>query len=141
MNHHETDILAAELSALHRQARDTYRSKNLSEYMSLFTPDLTYRQANGRVIGRAELAADVASQLAKLDDAETSYIRESLQVDGDRVTELLTQTATVTVRYLVFLRRKWHLKRRGRYTWVKSPQGWKIREVEVLEEAIGPGAA
>jgi hypothetical protein len=133
--------VTAELDALHRQARNSYEKKDLRAYMDLFAPDLSYKQPNGRVIGRPALAANVASQLASIEAVETTYVRDSLQVDGDQAVEVLTQTAVTTVRYLLFLRRTWFLKRRGKYTWTRTPEGWKIRAVDVLEETVSAGAA
>lgn len=88
------------------------------------------------MVGREQLARDVADQLRSVESSDTSYVRESLQVDGDCVTELLRQTATVTTRHFFFIRRVWRVNRLGRYTWVRSSEGWRIHEVEVLDEAV-----
>jgi hypothetical protein len=141
MNEENPDSVAQELDAVHREAKEHYRNKNVTGYMHIFTSDLMYKQADGIVIGRDQLARDVASQLARVDTAESSYSRESLQVAKDSVVEHLTQTATVTVRVFLLFRRTWHVNRRGRYVWVRTPAGWKIREVEVLYERVSSRAA
>ena len=116
MNQPDSVLATAQLDALHRQARDSYEKKDLRAYMDLFAPDLRYKQRNGQVIDRPALAVDVASQLASIETVETTYVREAIHFDGDLAVELLSQTAVTTVRYFVFLRRTWVLKRRGRYT-------------------------
>jgi ketosteroid isomerase-like protein len=132
----ESASIAAELDAEHRRAKASYQAKDLDAYMSIFTRDLRYKQPDGRVIGREELARDVESQLSSVQSAESSYVRESLKVDGERATEILFQKASVTSRHLLFFRKSWRVERRARYEWVKLPEGWRIREVEVFVESV-----
>ena len=133
--------VVAELDAAHERAQSSYRAKDLSAYMRLFAPTLKYKQLNGRVIGREQLANDVQRQFAIVEAAESSYVRESVQIDGDRATELLTQVASTTTRHFILFKRVWRLKRRGRYVWQRQTGGWAISEVEVLSEDILRGAA
>jgi hypothetical protein len=128
--------IAAELDAMHRQAQECYRNKNVAGYMQLFTSDLRYKQADGRFIGKEQLARDVGSQLARVEAADSSYRRESLSLDNGLAVEQLTQTASVTVRHFFLFRRTWHVNRRGRYVWTKTSTGWRIRGVEVLQEQV-----
>ena len=137
----DTSTVGAELDAAHLRSKASYSAKDVSAYMGVFASSLRYRQPNGRVIGREQLARDVASQLARVETVDTSYVRESLEVDGDRATEVVTQTASVITRHFLFFKRTWRLTRRGRYTWVRSSDGWRIQEVDVLSEAVGSGAA
>jgi ketosteroid isomerase-like protein len=137
----ENALVAAELDAEHRRAQASYQARDLDAYMSVFACDLRYQQPDGRVIGREELARDVESQWSSVQSAESSYTRESLKVDGDRATEILLQKASLTSRHLLFFRKSWRVERRARYEWVKLPEGWKIREVEVFLESVGRGAA
>lgn len=137
----EASSVAAQLDALHVESKGNYRAKDVDAYMRVFAPDLRYKQADGRVIGREQLARDVASQLRSIESAETSYVREFLRFDGDRVSELLRQTASVTTRHFFVIRRVWRVNRLGSYTWARSSEGWKIQEVEVLNEVVEGGAA
>jgi ketosteroid isomerase-like protein len=133
--------VAAELDAEHRRAKANYQAKDLDAYMSVFAPDLRYKQPDGRTIGREELARDVESQMSAVVSTHSSYVRETLVVHGDRATEVLFQKAFVTSRRLVLFRRSWRVERRGRYEWVRLPEGWRIQEVEVLVENVVHGAA
>jgi len=136
----ENAAVAAELDAEHRKAKANYQAKDLDAYMSIFAQDLRYRQPDGRIIGREELARDVESQLSAMVSTNSSYVRETLVVQGDRATEVLFQKAFVTSRHLVLFRRSWRVERRGRYEWVRLPEGWRIQEVEVLVEKVSRGA-
>jgi hypothetical protein len=107
--------------------------------MALFTADLSYRQSSVRVIGRDQLANNVASQFAILHSADTSFMREDLVVSGNEATEQLKQIATLTTRHFRIFYRTWMLEREGRYVWVRTDQGWCIRQVVVLHESAKPG--
>jgi capsular polysaccharide biosynthesis protein len=134
----ETDprSLAVELDELHRQAKESFRDRDVAGTMRIFARDLRYRQANGTIIGWEELAHDVAAQLASVESADSAYTRESLQMDGERAIEVLEQRATVTMRRFLVLHRVLRVKRRGRYLWARTPDGWKIQEVEILHEQV-----
>ena len=133
--------LCTELDAAHSRARASYRAKDLGGFMTLFAPGLRYKQPDGRTIGWDQLAHDVSAQFMTVDDAETSYVRQSLEVDTEGATEVLEQTASLTTRRFWFFKRTLHLSRRGRYRWIRTPEGWKIGEVEVLNEIVRSGAA
>ena len=132
----DTERIARELNAVHAEAKEHYRNKDIAAYMDMFAPDLKYRQADGKVIGKEQLAGDLWSQLAQVEGVDSSYRRESLQIEGEAAVEHLAQTASVTVRRFLFLRRTWHVHRRGRYLWVRTSEGWRIREVEVIAEHV-----
>jgi len=55
--------------------------------MRLFTPELRYKQDNGVVIGREQLAPNMIAQLAHVDTAESTYSRQSGQVENGLVIE------------------------------------------------------
>src|SRR6266513_1344225 len=132
--------LARDLDAAHSRARASYRAKDLGGFMSLFTPNVRYKQPDGRTIGWEQLAHDVSAQFMAVEEAETVYVRQSLQVENDAVTEVLEQTASLTRRHFLFFKRTLHLTPRGRYRRLLSSEGWKIQEVEVLSESIRRGA-
>lgn len=133
---HHLETVAAELDALHACAKRAYQTKDVAAYMDMFSPALTYLQPNGRTIGRERLARDIAAQFRGMHSADTSYIRESLELSGSEATEVLRQTARVQVVAFFFIRRTWMLQRRGRYVWEKTADGWNVKHVEVLEEKV-----
>jgi hypothetical protein len=132
------DIVAAELKAIHQRAKEAFQRKDLAAYMEVFSPTLTYKQPDGKVIGRDRLTRQVKEQLDALGSVESSYECESLQVESDRTTEILRQTASTEMVHLSVIRRRWHLVRRARYVWKRVDSEWQIAEVEVLEERVTP---
>jgi ketosteroid isomerase-like protein len=126
--------VGAELEAAHARAKQAYRTKDLESYMDGFTPDLAYKQLDGRVIGRDELRRQVQAQFAAVQDMDGTYSRESLEAAGGDISEVLTQMAWARMRFLGVFRRTWRVERRGRYVWSNSGGVWRIRSVEVLSE-------
>lgn len=134
-----TQAIAEELDLCLEKAMDAFRRKDLRAYMALFTDDLSYRQSSGKVIGRDQLANNVAAQFSILHSAESSFVREELVVSGQEATEQLKQIATLTTKHLKVFYRTWMMERQGRYVWVRTDQGWLIRQVEILQENAKPG--
>jgi len=134
-----TQAVADGLDLCHQKAIDAFRSRDLRTYMALFTADLSYRQFSGKVIGRDQLANNVAAQFSTLHSAESSFMCEELVVSGNEATEQLKQIATLTTRHFRVFYRTWMMERQGRYVWVRTDQGWCIRQVEVLHESATTG--
>jgi hypothetical protein len=135
----EHTLTVAELDAMHAEAKAAFDRRDLSAYCALMSPELTYRQADGRIIGRDDLLRDVRIQFRRLSRVRSSFVRQSIEVDGDRAIETLTQTACVGATAFVVVHRTWQLTRRGRYTWRKQAGRWLIEAVEVIDETLGPG--
>jgi hypothetical protein len=135
----EPSLLTAELDAMHAEAKAAFERRDLTRYRDLFAPELTYRQADGRVIDRDRLMRDVGAQFRRLSRVRSSFLREQIEADGDRATEVLTQTASIGSTAFLVVHRTWELTRRGRYTWRRNGERWLIEAVEILEEHLGPG--
>ena len=132
------ETIRAELDVSHNRARQAYARREAAAYMEMCHPDLEYRQADGRTIGRDALARDVRDQLSRVTNASSEFRREAFEVskDGRTATEVCEQQATFEVRALWILHREWSVRRRGRYEWVRVSSGWRIRRVAVLAEDI-----
>lgn len=131
------ETLEAELTAAHERAHAAYARRDAAAYVSVFHPDGEYTQRDGRTIGRDRLARQIQTQLARVHRASTSYHRESLEMLGaDRALEIAEQHASFEVRAFFILHREWTVRRRGRYEWIRSADGWQIRRAEVLSEKI-----
>jgi hypothetical protein len=128
--------IAAELDARHNDAKRAFEGKDLPAYREIFTPALEYCQADGRVIGREQLMRDVATQFRRLRWVLSSFARESIEVEDDRATELLTQTGHAGTTAFLLVHRIWKVTRKGRYYWIKVEDRWRIERVEVLEEHV-----
>jgi ketosteroid isomerase-like protein len=135
------EAVASALDAEHLKARDAFRRKDERAYMEIFTDDLSYEQPDGRVIGREQLRKNVRSQLTVLHSAEGSYKREELELHGQEVTEHLRQTTSFTSRHFGILYRTWNIHRAGKYVWIKTDDGWRVRLVIVLQESVTLGGS
>jgi len=140
MHDDELAKVAAELKAMHQRAKEAFLRKDAGAYMDIFAPSLKYGQADGKVIGRDKLAAQVRHQLRTVSSVENSYVCEKLEMEGERAIEILEQTASAEIVHLGFIRRRISLHRRGRYSWERIGGEWKIVEVEVLEEKMMPAS-
>jgi hypothetical protein len=132
----DLSFVASVLDAAHASAKAALEAKNLEAYMGFFAENLTYESTGGACIGRTELTRDVARYLDRIESVRTEYVREDLKFHDNEAVELLRQDATVTVIVFLLFRRRWTLKRRGVYTWIKTTDGWKIRAVKVIEESV-----
>jgi hypothetical protein len=132
-----SDDVVRELDSAHERARAAFTAKDVSAYMATFSPLLEYRQLNGNTINRDQLARDVQSQMVGLKSVGSSFKRLSLDIEGDSVVETLEQEAFAEYVVFFFFKRRWTVHRTGRYRWSKTPEGWRIIRVEVLNESIG----
>jgi Domain of unknown function (DUF4440) len=91
--------IVGELDSAHERAKDAFCRKDAASYMAMFTADLSYRQSDGKVIGRDQLAKDVTAQLSMLYSAQTSFVREGVDIAGNEATERLRQVAEVITKH------------------------------------------
>ena len=130
--------VAVELDAAHERARRAYDRRDATAYIDMFHEDLEYKQRDGRTIGRNQLASDVRVQLSRMHAATTSFHRRTLDIDGDgrAAVEVVDQHATFETRAFWLIHREWIVQRHGRFEWIRTAAGWRIRRVEVITEDI-----
>lgn len=131
--------IASELDEMHAQLVDALARKDRRAYRALFSPGLTYRHLDGRVIDRDRLMREVAGQFRYYRRYQWSIVRESIELDDGKAIEILAGSGQVVVSGFFIVHRIWRLARKGRYTWKKEDGQWRITEVEVLEERIRQG--
>ncbi|MCA9124615.1 MAG: nuclear transport factor 2 family protein [Planctomycetaceae bacterium] len=135
----EPDInaIADELDSVHVAARKAFCERNIEAYQNFFTEDLRYVQPDGKAIGRAQLMRDVSKQLAQFKTVDSEMTREFIAINDDgTVTQIASQNGTYSVSVFVVFTKAWKIKRRGRYTYRKTADGWRICDVEVLSETV-----
>ena len=133
LNH--TDVAAA-LDARHAAAAAAFSNRDIATYREIFSAKLRYEPNDGSVIDRSRLMDDVQAQFRKMGRAGSTFVREDLTVEGDHVSETLIQKAWFEASSFVLVGRKWHVERRGRYTWTVEDGHWRILHVRVLDEHI-----
>src|SRR3954454_22838888 len=128
--------VTAELDAIYRRAKYAYSCKDLATYMSFFSPDLRYRQLDGKVIDHNRLKRDVRSQFSQLSQVSSTFDREQIEMADGKAIEILRQTASASARVFLVLHRTWDMARRGRYVWGPVDGRWLIEELEVIAETV-----
>jgi hypothetical protein len=136
MEMQDLNAVASELDAAHGSARAAFLRKDLAAYMGLFSPDLRYRQADGKVIDRDRLRRDVQAQFSRFSAVSSVFNREHIELTEGKAIETLCQTAAARATAFLILDRTWEITRRGRYVWKREEGRWLIESVEVLEENV-----
>jgi len=130
------DPVLREIEDAHQISRAAFQAHDLKTYMDIFALDLSYRQPDGKTIGRDQLQKDVSQQFNRLSAARWDYARESFQSTPAEATETLSQTAWLATTAFGVIHRLWRLERRGNYTWRRKDNRWQIALVEVVFERV-----
>lgn len=131
----DLNSIAAELDSLHAAGRQAFLARDIDAYRALFTEDLRYMQPDGKAIDLKQLIKDVHKQLSRFKAVDSQFTRESILMNDDgTVTQIGSQHGMYSVSAFIIITRTWKIARRGRYTYRKTNQGWRICDVEVLSE-------
>jgi hypothetical protein len=128
--------VAAELDSARAKAHVAFSRKDLSAYMSLFSPELRYQQADGKVIGRRQLERDVRAQFSRINETRSTFEREEIKLDDGRAIEVGSQSASGRETAFFLVHRVWDVSRTARYVWNRDHGQWQIAEVEVIDEVV-----
>jgi hypothetical protein len=131
--------LVAALDARHAEAIAAFDHRDIKAYSDLFSDSLRYERSDGKVIGKSQLMRDVKAQFRRLSRAKSSFVRDSSIVEGRNVAETLNQHVVCEASAFGFVRRRWSLERRGRYTWTLEDGHWRIIDVRISDEQLGSG--
>ncbi len=131
-----SEIIIKEIDEMHQLSKDALAQKRLESYLEIFSENLTYKQLDGKVIDKKELARNTASYFNRLKNATSKFVRKKYSIEGNRFTENLIQTATASIKVFIFFTKRWTVEREGIYEWVKIEGKWKIEKVEILNEKI-----
>jgi ketosteroid isomerase-like protein len=133
----DLDSISSELDAVHVAARRAFRARDLDAYRDFFTDDLRYLQPDGNSIGRKELMRDVGKQLSQYKAVDSEMTRESISINNDgTVTQIMRQNGAYSVSVFFVFTKTWKIERKGKYTYLKTDDGWRICDVEVQSEAV-----
>jgi hypothetical protein len=138
MEMQDPSAVASELDVAHESAKAAFIRKDLAAHMGLFSPDLRYHQADGRVIDREMLKRDVQAQFSRFGAVRSFFIREHLEISDGKAVETLSQIASACATAFFILHRTWEVTRKGRYVWRQEQGRWLIEAVEILEENVTP---
>jgi hypothetical protein len=126
----------AEIDAVHLRIREAFRRRDLSSYMATFAADLEYRQPDGRVLSREELARSIARQFQRLVAFDSTFDRQSVSATSTDLTEFGTQTAWIALRVFILFAIRWKVERQGTYTWARVETEWLLRNASIKQERV-----
>jgi hypothetical protein len=133
----DLDEICKELDELHLMARHAFLYRDIDAYRLMFTEDLRYLQFDGKIIGLKQLLLDVSRQLSKFKSVDSEFIRESIAMNEDgTVSQVGRQRSTYSVSMLLFFTKTWRIDRRGKFTYRRSDDGWRVCEVQVMAETV-----
>jgi hypothetical protein len=132
----EKEKIIKEIDEMHKFSSETLGQKRFDTYINIFSDNLTYKQLNGRIIDKKQLARDTALYFSRLKNSNSQYERTDFSIHGNRFTESLIQKATTSIKVFFFFTKKWTVERVGIYVWIKTDDNWKIEKVEILNEKI-----
>jgi 3-phenylpropionate/cinnamic acid dioxygenase small subunit len=128
--------LTQEIDKAHTAANEALKNKKLDTYIQFFDDGLQYEQLNGKIIGKAKLTDDIKLYFNRIKSYSGSFHRKEINTTGDRVIEVLTQHAKITIKVFIFFSKNWTVEREGIYEWIKVNGNWKICKVKILAEKV-----
>src|SRR4051812_31435999 len=128
------DEVIAELDRLRDEAQAAFIARDVANYMRIFSPYVKYKRMNGIVLNYGELTNDVERQMHIIPSIKMSRIRESYEVAGNTIVEVLSQHTLMTATAFFVLTRIIEMTRKAKYIWTQTVEGWRIAEVEVLHD-------
>ncbi len=131
-----SEKILEEIDKMHHMANESLRQKKFDSYINFFSDNLKYKQLNGMIRDKTQLAKDTAVYFSRLKTTSSQYERKSYSIDENKFTENLIQKATASIRVFIFFTKTWTVEREGIYQWSKREGIWKIEEVEILSEKV-----
>ncbi len=132
----DKEKILKEIDQMHQFANKALGLKRFDAYINIFSDNLSYKQLNGKIIDKKELAKDTAFYFSRLENSQSQYERKDFSIEENRFTENLIQKATSSIKVFFFFTKKWTVERVGIYEWIKIEDNWKIEKVEILSEKI-----
>ena len=130
------DDAVAELDRLRDQAEAAFIARDVPGYMRIFSPYVKYKRANGLVLNYGELTADVERQMHIIPSIKITRVRESYEQASDTIIEVVTQNTVMTASAFFVMTRIMEITRKAKYVWTQTADGWRITEVEILQDDL-----
>ncbi len=126
---------AREIRAQYARTVQYSKQKNVEGLLRQMAPDFLYKAKNGNVMNKQMVEQAMRAQYAliKSVDKRTTTIKK-MEIKGNTARVITQEELAVT---LVDAQGKPHKvvsKATTRDTWVKTPQGWKVKMTEILDE-------
>jgi hypothetical protein len=130
------DDATAELDRLRDEAQAAFIARDVAGYMGIFSPYVKYKRTNGMVLSYGELTNDVERQMHIIPAIKISRVRESCEQIAETIVEVVTQNTLMTATAFFLMTRIMEMTRKGKYVWIRTTDGWRISEVEILHDDV-----
>lgn len=111
------------------------KQKNVEGLLRQMTPDFLYKTKSGQVVNKQMVEMAIREQYAhvKKVDKRTTTIKK-MEIKGDTAVVTTAEEAVFTMMDVQGRPHKLRSIATTRDTWVKTPQGWKVKMTEILSE-------
>jgi len=126
---------AREIRAEYARTAQYAKQKNVEGLLRQMTPDFLYKTEKGDVMNKQMVEQVMRAQYALIQsvDKRTTAIKK-MEIKGNTARVTTQEELVVTMLDPQGKRRKVVSKATTRDTWVKTPQGWKVKMTEILDE-------
>lgn len=112
-----------------------YKQKNVEGLLRQMTPDFLYKTKRGEIMNKQMVEAMMRAQYAQIKSVDKRVTRiKKMDIKGNTARVTTEEEIAVTIADDQGKPRKVVSKATTRDTWVKTPQGWKVKMTEVLNE-------
>ena len=110
--------VAPQMDAMHTIAKDSFEQGDVDSYQDIFVPDLKYRRADGRIVGRDSLIRNARTQFRRY-----SLTRTKRMIKASRPTDAAARSGGPRHRVRDLLRfRTRGTRRRLHLSWPSVPR-------------------
>ncbi|WP_062059708.1 hypothetical protein [Aquimarina longa] len=105
MNKTTTDHILRTIDKTHALAQEAMSQKNLSQYMSVFANELSYKALNKKVITKQQLTKDTKKYFSRILSFKNNYKRINYTIEYNKLFETLIQKAKICIRVFFFFKK------------------------------------
>jgi ketosteroid isomerase-like protein len=126
---------AREIRAQYARTVQYSKQKNVEGLLRQMAPDFLYKAKNGNVMNKQMVEQAMRAQYALIQsvDKRTTTIKK-MEIKGNTARVITQEELAVTMVDAQGTPHKVVSKATTRDTWVKTPQGWKVKMTEILDE-------
>jgi ketosteroid isomerase-like protein len=126
---------AREIRAQYARTVQYSKQKNVEGLLRQMAPDFLYKAKNGNVMNKQMVEQAMRAQYALIQsvDKRTTTIKK-MEIKGNTARVITQEELAVTMVDAQGKPHKVVSKATTRDTWVKTPQGWKVKMTEILDE-------
>lgn len=111
------------------------KQKNVEGLLRQMTPDFLYKTKEGQILSKQAVELLIRQDFARI---QTVHLRttqiQSIQVTGNIARAVTRERTVFTATDPQGKPTKMDIRATTRDTWVKTPQGWRVKMTEVLDE-------